>query len=76
MNTALANPYEVAGHFVYFRFVSIEPIPEAAALAYQNKHGYNPIGYGFYKFKCIQKIEPTNGMEYFEASWSCAASCE
>lgn len=78
MNTALATdfPYEIVGNFVYFKFVSIEPITEAAALAFQTKQGYHPMGYNFYKFKCVHKVEPTNGMDYFEATWSCGASCD
>lgn len=62
-------------NWVRFKLCSIEPIGENAAQLYQFKNGYEPSGYGFYGFKCVQKLDD-KGLDYYEASWKCSSNCE
>lgn len=62
-------------YWKYFKLCSIEPISADSAQIYQMNKGYIPAGYGFYKFECVQKLD-SNGLDYYEATWKCAVSCE
>ena len=63
------NGYSV-GSSVFFEAVSDIEITEEQALKEQQKLGYHPAGYGFYRFKCeLQENK-------FVATWECQASCD
>ncbi len=54
----------------YFRIISDEPIKEEDAVATQIAKGFDPMGYGFYKFQ-------TNTVgKQFITTWKCFASCD
>lgn len=64
--------------WIDFQFVSIEPVTEAQALAHQNGKGFNPMGYGFYRFKCehVPSDQMDGSKDYYKATWQCQASCD
>ncbi|MGD9683043.1 MAG: hypothetical protein AB7W16_17780 [Candidatus Obscuribacterales bacterium] len=50
--------------------VSAEPITWSDAREAQSEAGYSPLGYDFFDFHCT---EVEGG---YQATWSCAASCD